>query len=243
MNRYIKDPMSVSYSDLQNLDWDIIELGITVDTEKLRTWFDEIEEKFKESKFVVSIESEKKYYRPDILKKWYVVNPAITGTDFSRWWMLNWAVERYDPLPSPSIANPQLFPEITDPNYRDSSAPFLERYQFGAFKSLCNSIGEYLKLTRAFVIPEGSGIRTHIDNKYPNIIIRMHIEVDINDQATWFFGEMAEREYVLEPGKVYLVNTAVTHAAINFGKNDWRMIYGTPLVKDIDKVLQLSGKV
>ena len=60
---------------------------------------------------------------------------------------------------------------------------------------------------------------------------------------TYGFCKKCKREYVLETGKMYLVNTSVEHAVVNFGERDWVILHFTPDDYQIDDLLGLTGKL
>lgn len=240
MDRYIKCPTNLKYNDLLNVDWDVIELQPTANHEGLLEWYNSMSIELESAKWIGTPEFEEKYHSKEFKKRWWAANPIKYKDEPPFWWMMNWPIERYDPLPHSFLADKNLFPE-TDPNvYSDDLNPLLTRFKFGEFKNLYDQYGKYLNAARTTVFPKNSGVGLHIDMPYPNVIIRMHIQVNPNPKCEWQFGHTADRRYVMEPGKMYLVNTAVFHSVANFGDSDWVMIYGTPNRQDIDELLELK---
>ena len=237
MQRYITDPNNLTINDIHNTDWDIIELPFTVDHMGLLSWYHEIKDTLPDAKFVVSKEYEK-YYDPKMVHRWQAADPSFDNGNPTHWWFLNWSKERYDPLPFSFIGNRELYPEIDDPNFSDQTNPILSKYKFGAFENLYNKAAKYLLNMRITVIPEGSGLHLHVDMPYPNVIARMHMNLQIHENCVWYFGHTAEREYRLTPGKVYLVNTAVFHSVINHEGDDWVILYGTPNREDLESLFK-----
>lgn len=241
MDRYIQNPADFNLADLQNVDWDVIELKPTVDTQALMDWYRTMSSTLSEAKWIACDEYEEKYFNPEMKRRWWAANPNKYSSRAPFWWYMNWPIERYDPLPFAFLANKEIFPEAYLDSYDDQTNPLLSKYNFGAFAELYKQYGEYLSAVRTIVLPEGAGLGLHVDMPYPNVIIRLHIQLDINENCEWQFGHAADRRYVMEPGKMYLVNTAVPHSVSNFGGVDWVMIYGTPDRQDINNLLQLKG--
>ena len=238
MEKYIKHPKNYTIDQLQNHEWDIIELDCTIDHSKMYNWYCSVVENIPEARFEVTDKFEKKYFDPTLLKRWYAVSPAKQKDQSAHWWGLQWIKERYDPLPFVHLANREIFPEINDESFDEYTNPVLSRYRFGEFENLYQNHPDWFKISRLLVLPKDSGLGVHTDVIFPTVLIRMHIEISINDQSTWFFGNHCERQYILESGKVYLINTGVPHAAINYGDTDWVMIHCTPSPETISEILK-----
>lgn len=240
MERYITDASNLTYIDLHNLDWDIIELPITVDYKGLLNWYRSVEDLYPESKFAASKEYER-YFDPKSLNRWKAADPTFDDGKPSYWWMLNWNRERDDPLPFSHLADLDQFPEVNDPSFSDKTNPILSKYRFGAFEELYQKASKYLLNMRLLVMPENTGLHVHVDAPFPSVIIRMHMNLNIHENCVWYFGHSAEREYRMSPGKVYLVNTAVFHSVINHGGDDWILVYGTPKREDLETLFKLKN--
>lgn len=241
MDRYITDPELYCLSDLQNVDWDVIELRSKVNSPGLMEWYSNMSTTLEQAKWIACDEYEEKYFNPAMKRRWWAANPNKYKDKAPFWWYMNWPIERYDPLPFAFLANRDLFPEAYSDTYSDQDNPLLSKYNVGEFAELYELYGKYLKAIRTIVLPEHSGLMLHVDMPYPNVIIRLHIQLDINENCEWQFGHVAERKYVMKPGKMYLVNTAVPHSVSNFGGKDWVMIYGTPHSQDINEILRLGS--
>jgi hypothetical protein len=241
MSRYITNPQDYNLESLSNLDWDIIELPLSFSVPKLQSWAKSIMENHKESNFLINEEYENLYNIDNIeyKRRWYCQNPHIDKGVPCHYWMLNWPIEKEGPLPFQFLANPNLFPEVYAKDFSADTAPFLSKYITDDFMELHNKIGKYMKWSRLFVIPEFSGLRTHIDQDWP-VISRLHININTDKDDIWYFGWHAERKYHMSPGKAYLVNTAVPHSVINYGGADWVLVYGTPREDDLNELLKLK---
>ena len=111
MQRYITDISNLTLQDIQNTDWDIIQLPFNVDYLGLLDWYRHIKNDLSSAKFVISKEYEK-YYDSNMLRRWQAADPSFDSGNPTYWWLLNWSKERYDPLPFSFIANKELYPEI-----------------------------------------------------------------------------------------------------------------------------------
>ena len=237
MERYITNVENLKVEDLKNLDWDIIELPFTVNHQGLLEWYNQVKKSLPNSKFIVSKEHES-LFDPNFLRRWRATDPSFNEKEPIHWWVLNWIQERYDPLPFSFLADVNKYPEVRDPAFSDRSNPILSKYRFGAFEELYQIASKYLLNMRLFVMPELSGLHVHVDVTYPDVVIRMHMNLNIHENCVWYFGQNAEREYIMEPGKVYLINAAMFHAVINHGGDDWVLLYGTPKQEDLESLFK-----
>lgn len=245
MERFIKDPLKYTAQDLMNTDWDIIELDVSVDREGLLDWYNELNTTFSDSKFVMSPEYYEKYFDNRYIRRWSIGDYSVPNSEgeYSFNWTLQWIKERYDPLPFAHLANRELYPEINDPNFNDSTNPFLEKFIFGSFAGLYNNIGKYFQKARVLTIPKGSKVILHHDIRPGGLLFKLHIQLEMNDQCSWFFDYDMSREYVMEVGKAYLVNTSIVHGVVNSGDTNWSMIHCSPNLDYIDEILKLKGYI
>lgn len=245
MERYIKNPHHYTLENLKNTDWDMIELNVSYDLNGLLDWYRIINTDLASCKFSMSPDFYEKYLEPSYLRRWSISDNVLSNNqgEYPSNWTLQWNRERYDPLPFPHLANRRLFPEVDDPSFSEKDNPFLSKYMFGAFESLHNNIGKYFQKGRVLTIPAGSKVSLHHDIKPGKFLFKLHFQLDMNDQCSWFFDYDASREYVMENGKLYLVNTSIIHGAINSGNTDWTMIHFSPKLEYIDEILSLSGAV
>lgn len=245
MTRLIKDPYNYSASDLMNNDWDVIELDISFDQKGLLEWYNILNTEFSTSKFIMSPEYYKKYFNNNYIRRWSVADYSVPNEnqEYSFNWTLQWIKERYDPLPFSHLANRDLYPEIDDPKFSDEENPFLEKFKFGSFQALYENMGKYFQKARVLTIPKGSKVILHHDIEPGRLLFKMHFQLETNDQCSWFFGYDAGREYIMQSGKVYLVNTSNVHGVINSGVTNWSMIHCSPKLEYIDEILNLKGIV
>jgi hypothetical protein len=117
----------------------------------------------------------------------------------------------------------------------------LEKYVFGTYKTLLETLGpKCFKVNRLVRFAKDTGLKQHVDINPPDFLIRMHTQIQSDKDAHWFFGKDMERSYPVEPGKVYLYNTAVTHAAVYRGDNYWIMMHNNPDDEAVDQLLSMD---
>jgi L1 cell adhesion molecule like protein len=112
MARFIKDPTGLTFGDLQNNSWDLIELNITVDTTAAMEWVNEVQIKNQDCIWAWSdadpyVDEEKLEYfiktRDDQLIRTKLEQPEQ--------WMLQWSYQRAGVLPFKGVASKKLYPE------------------------------------------------------------------------------------------------------------------------------------
>lgn len=245
MEKFIKDINSYNVNDIMNDQWDIIDLNLTFDVKVMKEWYNIMNKEFSSSKFIMCPSYYEKYFQPNFVRRYSVADYSIPNKDmeYTFNWTLNWPVERYDPLPFPHLANRELYPEIINRDFDERNAPFLSKFQFGGFKIICDKMKKYMQKTRLLTLPSGSRVVLHHDIDPGELLFKLHFQIETNHESSWFFGYDASREYVLEEGKVYLVNTSSVHGAINTGNSPWTMIHTSPDMIHIDEILKLKGKL
>jgi hypothetical protein len=239
MNRFITDPENYTFDDLQNYDWDVIQTNITVDSVKMLEWFNAIEEQFADCCY--SPLGDMDLADPD--KKEFALsfmpNNLVWGQPLQ--WTLQWSYDRPGKLPFLQLADPAQFPEISDPDFQKKFNKNLPKYLFGMYETYYNTFGpDCFEVTRLVKMNQDVGLRTHVDIQNPEFLIRMHLQIQIDENAWWKFGDNMERKYTFEPGKVYLYNTAVKHAARNESSIPWIMLHNNPNSSSINKLLKTS---
>ena len=245
MDRFIKNPYDYNATDLMNTDWDVIELDFSFDQPGLLEWYNKLNTDFSSSKFVMSPEYYKKYFNNDYLRRWSVADYSMPNDEqeYSFNWTLQWIKERYDPLPFAHLANRDLYPEINDSNFSDEENPFLEKYNFGSFQKLKDRIGKDVQQVRVLTVPKVSKVILHHDINPGGLLFKLHLQIETNDQCSWFFGYDAGREYVMETGKAYIVNTSIVHGVVNSGNTNWSMIHCSPKLEYFNEIIKLRGSM
>ena len=129
---------------------------------------------------------------------------------------LAWPKERYEPLPPPSQANTDMFPETLDPEFYDK-CNILPKYRFDYMNDLIEMLGEEsFKQCIITVHGPGAEIKTHKDSS----VKKLHIPLETNEEAVFCFGKDREVKYNMKVGKVYILNTNAYHGTENPGKTD-----------------------
>lgn len=190
-------------------DWDLIELNYTLDKDKLYQWWKTIEEEFSFMKFNFDDNSE----RLDISESKQLVEWGLCGYYCGPidGITLAWPRERYEPLPPPQQANLDLFPEVNRDTFIDD-AKILSKFKFGYFKDMIEILGDD-SFRQAVITTHHPGmyIRQHIDSK----VLKLHIPLETNENALFHFGKDKERNYHMQLGKIYILNTGDWHGTTN----------------------------
>lgn len=237
MTRYITDVTSLQAKDLNNYDWDIIELDINIDHSSMLDWYNTILENYENAQFNVSKTELMKEELRDKMTEF--AEQHLWGTP--KQWTLQWSVLRDDAIPFRYVADPTQFPEILQDDFDEKFNTLLPQYYFGGFKDLIDTFGEGAwEVSRLVQMDKNTGLKPHTDIKPPEFLPRMHYQIKYNSNAYWWFGENMERKYTLEQGKLYIMNTAVLHAAKNEDDEPWVMLHSNPTNSAIDKLFRLS---
>jgi hypothetical protein len=190
-------------------DWDLLELNYTLDIDKLKNWYSQINEKFSFMRFNFNENSDK--LDVEVSKKMveegycgYYCGP-IDGITFS------WPIERYEPLPPPQQCNPEIFPEVSRNTFFDQ-ATIMPRMRFGYLEDMIKKLGD--NAFKQMIITThhaGMYIKQHRDSK----TLKLHIPVETNSNAKFHFGINRDREYHMKLGKIYILNTGDWHGTSN----------------------------
>lgn len=241
MERYITDLASLASKDLNNYDWDIIELNINANNTSMNDWYYEIKNNFSHSSFSVD---KTHLMKPELRDKLtQFVEQNLWG--IPKQWTLQWAVERDDPIPFRYVADPEQYPEILSEDFEKKFNTFLNQYYFGEYKNLVETLGEEVwEVSRLVQLDTDTGLKPHVDTPPPGFLPRMHYQIQYTTDSWWEFydgqdGPLLGR-YYLEQGKFYIMNTAVHHAAKNEGSTPWVMLHSNPTPSAIDKLLEIS---
>jgi len=245
MNRFWKHPKNLNWKDLQNNNWDVIELDITFDPLDLLDWCNTVMENNQDSiwsfdkDYLVDENALDEFLRQrkEILVK--------SDTSIPEQWTLQWSYQREGVLPFRLLACKKQFPEINDPCFLEKWNQNLDKYFFGWYKKYYELFGpECFTVTRLVKFPKDCGLNTHKDTGGdPPFLIRMHAIPQIGDDIFLNFGEDLTdktRHYKLKPGCVYLFNTGIPHAAINHSDLDWIMLHNNPSEIAVDNLLKTS---
>lgn len=244
MSTLITNPQDYTIDDLKNNDWDMIRLNITFDPEPLLEWFREVNASHPESLFLFSMKH--------LFKSHLLDQPRMNGISVgdSGFWTLQWPVQRTDPIPGPFFCDTTRFPELLKNDWHKDMNKHLNHYYFGAYKKFIAELGEDAwTWGRAMSCGNECGIGPHRDTDEPSYMIRLHVNLQTNDQSTWHFGtELADspaeswkfmnRKYIPKAGEMYLVNVSNVHSPINHGNEDWILLHSDPLPSAINRLLK-----
>lgn len=237
MDRVINDPTGLTYKDLENYDWDLVKTNITVDPQAFLNWANEALEKNSDAGFSLEYTHLMSEKSRNIVSTY---EDQFRG--FPRQWTMQWPVERKGPIPNPWLCDPVQFPEIAQEGFTTSISTDLESYNFGYYtkiKSMLNKSEtekDCCLITRLVVFNPTEGFFPHYDVE-KGFMVRLHVQAQVDNDCVWNFGEDQSRPHrIMEPGGVYLINTAVKHSTWNLGKQPWIFIHSDPSNEAITRI-------
>lgn len=215
------------------MSWDIIALDWNIDKDKLRSWYLEVERQSEHLWFnFTKLDLLKEELQPkEILesegvamgKDW--TDPGATNlikyeiTQVLKYGatidqiQLMWPIEREVPLPQKWAAKEELYPELGG----SATYKVQKKFMFGYFKELMEKYGHFFYEASIIKHRPGARIAKHIDGPkvegFPRV--RLHIPIITSVESFFCYGEDFERQYILEPGKAYLINSSVPHGTLN----------------------------
>jgi hypothetical protein len=242
MDRFIKDPTGLTVFDLQNNDWDLIKLNITVDATALMDWVNVLQTQHRDSIWTFDrfdlVDEEKMEYFVSQRDKLLV----RTEESIPEQWTLQWSYQRDGVLPFKGLANRNLYPEVYQPEFDATWNQNQTKYEFGSWKRYYEALGpDVFTVARLVRFPKNCGLNTHVDVG-PNqpYLIRMHTLPSIGPNHYFSCGDDPNdptRQYKMEAGCSYLLNTGIPHRAINYDNKDWWMLHNNPLDDTITMLL------
>ena len=244
MSRLWKHPKGLTWQDLQNNDWDVIELDITVDVEPLQQWYKEVTEKNTDCIWTMD--------RDDLVdeecKDKFLAQRTKILVGIPQQWTLQWSYQREGVLPFKGIACRKQFPECYEKDFNNRWNQNLSKYYYGAWKNYYDYLGpDCFAISRLVRFPKGMGLSTHVDTgENQPYLIRMHTLIDIGPKHWLNWGDDLDdksRWYKLETGKVYLLNTGMPHAAINWNEDPWVMLHNNPNEAAVNRLLGMSEHI
>ena len=246
MDRFLKHPKGITWNDLQNNDWDVIELDITVNQDALLDWATDVMEKNQDSIWSFDRQDlvDERFMERFLEEREHLL--VRTEKEIPQQWTLQWSYQREGVLPFALLGCRKQYPEIDEPDFFSRWNENLEKYYFGWYKKYYDLFGpECFTVTRLVKFPKNCGLNTHKDTgKADPYLIRMHTIPQIGDDIFLNFGEDltdTSRHYKLKAGHVYLFNTGIPHAAINYSNTPWLMLHNNPLESSINKLLSITG--
>lgn len=240
MERIIKNynPLDINLTSTflyESNDWDLVELNYNLDVTKLTEWYNEVSDKFSYLRYDFNSMPEKLNLEKSKEKVengycGYYCGP-IDGITFS------WPIDRDEPLPPPTQANLDIFPEI---NYETffHDAKLMNKFRFGYLNEMLNILDEdnFKQMIITTHYPN-MYIRQHIDSK----VLKMHIPVETHEGALFHFGPNRERSYHLKLGKAYILNTGDWHGTSNNGNRTRSHIITRVSPLKLDNLLKLTN--
>lgn len=238
MNRFISNynPADITAEFLGSLDWDIIEMPITVDKDKLLEWYNYVTKTYANLEFSFFDNPYiKEQYAPTTSDALYGYNNRIYGRVAS--WGLDWPAETDLPIPPPFAAKEEYYPEL------NQKLPYRiqDKYLVGYFKTLVDALGaEAFTQSRITHHYPGAGILGHTDGK--DTCLRVHIPIVTHSGSRFLYGKDLERSYTFELGKVYLINASVWHATVNEGAIRSHII-SDPQIETVLKLINTKAEL
>jgi hypothetical protein len=215
MKRYIErhEPL--------DLGFDIAKL-FPVDIDKIQKWFIDLENNYKDWKFIIG-DNHHVWQIPisDLSGKTGHILPDRTG-----YYTLCW--NGNEPGPKPFEQG------CAKPEYRDDDNDELNPRECfkGYGLELVKKIPFKSKKWLVTVHVPGTKLITHQDSPDK---LRIHIPIFTNLESNWIINN---REYHMEPGWAYLVNTTLPHSVENKGTTDRIHLYGKVWTADVtNKIL------
>lgn len=248
MSRFLKHPNGLVQKDLENYDWDLIELPVILDIAEWQAWYNTIKSNLNDYSF--SLKNDRNLIGTDLSRDLVYENILRSVWGDPKQWMLQWGIQREGVIPPSVGANPDVFLEMKD-NF-DPSKVNLTQYMFGAYKKFHDTFdNDSFRICKLLEYDPGEGLKPHVDvveGFMPRILI--HIK---NSDASVYFSDgppslltdeyystetnFSKREYKLEEGKVYLLNTAVTHYIKNDTAQTTALIQMDPSDSILDRLL------
>lgn len=217
-------------------DWDLIELDVNLDIEKLTEWYNETSKEFDYLRFDFDTSPNKLdvALSKEMVKEGfcgYMCGP-ISGITFA------WPIERDEPLPPPVQANPEQFPEVNYNTFRDD-AKIMQKFRKGYLLEMLELLGEdsFRQMVMVTHHP-GMQILQHVDTRN----LKVHIPVETHENSFFHFGKDRELgKYHLQLGKVYILNTGVWHGTSNEGDKDRTHIITRIIPEQLQTILRLKN--
>tara|TARA_E500000081_G_C6129004_1_gene352546 strand:+ start:1034 stop:1681 length:648 start_codon:yes stop_codon:yes gene_type:complete len=210
MKRYIEEHQTV------DLGFDVKPI-FRVDVKKLQDWYNDLQENYKDWKFIVG-ENHHVWQFPisDPTGKTGHIIPDETG-----YYTLCWNSDEEGPKPFEQ--------GCAKPEYKDNDNDELNPrkcftgYGLDVVKSLPFRSKKWLVTEHV----TGTKLITHQDSPDK---IRVHIPIHTNKDSNWIING---KEYHMEPGWAYLVNTTLPHSVENKGTTDRVHLYGKVWTEDV----------
>lgn len=209
---------------VENLGFDVIKL-FEVNTYKIKEWFNDLENNYSHWKFIIG-ENHHVWQTP-------IIDPAgINGhyfPDDAAYYTLCWNGD--EPGPKPFEQG------CAKPEYRDNDDDKLNPRKcfYGYGLEIVKHLPFKSKKWLVTIHTPGTKLITHQDAPDK---LRIHIPIHSNQESNWIIDG---KEYHMEPGWAYLVNTTLPHSVENRGKSNRIHLYGKVWTQDIKDYLNDRG--
>lgn len=192
-----------------------------VDISKLRNWYENLEKNYADWKFIYS--KHKYMWREE------PGDPeGITGhvlKDDTAWYTLCWNGTETGPLPPERGQAKKEFQDV------DEDLLYPREIFNGYALDLVNSLPIRSKRWLVTIHTPGTRLIEHQDSPDK---IRIHIPIYTNDKSLWVINN---KEYHLEPGWAYVINTSLPHSVFNNGDTPRIHLYGKIWIEEAPKLL------
>lgn len=220
MLRYVKN---YNVSDLTNEfilseKWDVIEFNLRLDSVKITEYFNEVKTKLSYLYFDFNY---KEKLTLEVNEKFKKTNMVTNYLGEVGGWTISWPIEKDIPIPGRTQGNLTIYPELElYPTKEDFyfNCKILNQYKFGYFNSIYNAFTER-GLRQGIFSNHKPGVKT-LTHRDDFIKKKLHLPLETNSNAYFYFGENQERQYQFEVGKAYLINPAVYHSTDNTGNTN-----------------------
>jgi len=215
---------SIDLDFIRSDEWDLIILNKKIDSSDIFKWYQAVSNNLNHLKF--NFLKNSNLLKPSLNnifytnKEKYAFDKTRADIKLINSYVFTWPVQKNIPLPPIWAADPTQFPEIQqycdnnnqidkDINYK--SWKYQEPYLFGEFKNQIESWGkQYWRNSRITEHLPGLILPSHTDG----MIARIHIPIT-KDESKFYWGDNNEREYKLEVGNIYLINSHTPHSTSN----------------------------
>lgn len=250
MSKFFKRPNNLSIKDLENHDWDLIELPIILDPVSWHLWYNHIKKYLNDCSF--SLKDDKTLLGNELSRGLIYENIHRSIWGDPKQWMLQWGIQREGVIPPSAFANPDVFLEMRE-DFNPSKVN-LSQYMFGAYEKFHNAFDNHsFAVCKLLEYAPGEGLKPHVDvvgGFMPRILIHIknndasvHFSDDPPSLLTeeyYYIEPTSSRQHKLEEGKVYLLNTAVTHYIKNDTNQTTALIQMDPSDSILDRLLTIE---
>jgi hypothetical protein len=209
--------------DTSLFDFDVLELpNIKFDIEELTAYYDTVGKDYSHFKWILPPKDPT--HDPKLYPSGY---ETVVG-------MINYAIQsnlKDTSKPAPSF-NVKTIDNKERLMYFTNRTPLV----FGFAEKILNTFEKVEELVIT-AHPPNVGISPHVDNQ---INVRIHFPIKTNDKAHFSFHN---GDFILEPGKAYLVNTSRVHWTDNKGDTDRVHLFFKVPISHINKIINSTYNI